>query len=236
MIISPPLTKATFLKRYKRFLVDVRLENGELLTIHCPNTGSMKHCQEPETPCWFSLSNNPKRKLPGTLEIVTTSLGFLAGVNTGRPNQLVKEAILEGKVPELAGYEDLKSEVRYGEENSRIDLLLESPAGKCFIEVKNVTLEDKQGLLLFPDAVTSRGTKHLRELMTMVNRGHRAVLFFCVQHSGVERVAAAGHIDSLYAKTLKEALAAGVEVLAYKCKLTPEEIRLDHSIAFVPEL
>lgn len=236
MIIDPPLTQATFLKRYKRFLVDVRLENGEELTIHCPNTGSMKHCQEPETPCWFSVSDNPKRKLPGTLEIVTTSQGFLAGVNTGRPNLLVKEAISAGTVPELAGYDHIKSEVRYGEEKSRIDLLLESGDSKCFVEVKNVTLEDKPGLLLFPDAVTARGTKHLRELMAMVGQGHRAVLFFCVQHSGVKQVAPAAGIDPLYAETLKEAVARGVEVLAYDCVLSPEEIRLNNSVAFQLDL
>lgn len=233
MRFSPPLMQGTLLKRYKRFLADIETTDGSITTIHCPNTGSMKHCVVPGTPCWYSLSDNPKRKLPGTLEITTTAAGHLAGVNTARPNSLVREAIEQGVVTELAGYSSLRSEVRYGEENSRIDLLLEHPDRRqCFVEVKNVTLEADDGLIIFPDAVTSRGTKHLRELMAMVKAGHRAVLFFCVQHSGATAAGPADDIDPLYGRTLREALDSGVEVLAYGCDLGPDEIALRRRLDF----
>ena len=179
MKFEPNLHSARLLKRYKRFFSDVLTQKGEELTIHCPNTGSMKNCLVAESPCWFSLSTNPKRKLAGTLELVTTEYGNLAGINTHRANHLVKEAISENKIPQLTGYENLRTEVKYGKENSRIDFLLEdADRGLCYVEVKNVTLEVLDGLVMFPDAVTSRGAKHLRELMDVVNQGHRAVLFF----------------------------------------------------------
>jgi len=229
---TPAFEQARFLRRYKRFFADVALADGSELTIHCANTGSMKHCLEPGTPCWFSRSDNPKRKLPGTLEIVTTSDGLLAGVNTGRPNRLVEEAIEAGRIPELAGYSVLRREVRYGSEKSRIDLLLEEGDARCYVEVKSVTLTAGNGLAQFPDAVTSRGTKHLRELMAMVAEGHRAVLCFCVQLSGVNRVSPAEDVDPVYAQTLREAVAAGVEVLVYACRLSAEEIVIERKLAF----
>lgn len=233
MKISPPLEKATLIKRYKRFLADIRLENGELLTIHCPNTGSMKNCWAEETPCWFSRSNDPKRKLPGTLEITTTQDGSLAGVNTQRPNHLVREAIENGIISELQGYDHIRPEVKYGEEKSRIDLLLSRGDDLCYVEVKNTTLGMGDGRVLFPDAVTTRGAKHLRELMKMVGDGHRAVLVFCVQHSGAETVGPADEIDPQYGVILREAMASGVEVLAYGCQLSPEEIVIDRALPFV---
>lgn len=233
MKISPPLEEATFLKRYKRFLTDIRLENGEELTIHCPNTGSMKNCWVAETPCWFSRSNDPKRKLPGTLEITTTPDGFLTGVNTHRPNHLVKEAIENGTIVELQGYDSLRSEVKYGEEKSRIDLLLSKGNELCYVEVKNTTLGVGDGKVVFPDAVTARGTKHLRELIKVVEEGHRAVLVFCVQHTGAKVIGPADEIDAEYGTTLREAIAKGVEVLAYGCKLTPGEIVINQRLPFV---
>lgn len=234
MKFKPPFEQGTLLRRYKRFLADVELPGGELLTVHCPNTGSMKNCVVPGTPCWFSRSDNPKRKLPGTLEITTTPLGWLAGVNTGRANHLVREALTEGVISELADYRNIRSEVRYGEENSRIDFLLQGDdRPDCYVEVKNVTLEVGDGLLTFPDAVTARGTKHLRELSTMVRAGHRAILLYCVQHSGATRAGPADDIDPVYGATLREALAAGVEVLAYGCKVTAEEITLARRLPFV---
>ena len=232
MTLDPPLEAAVFVKRYKRFFADVELPDGSPLTIHCANTGSMTYCQNPGTACWFSRSDNPKRKLPGTLEIVTTTSGLLAGINTSRSNHLVAEAISSGLIQELQGYPDMNREVRYGEEKSRIDLLLEKPGEKCFVEVKNVTLEAGEGLARFPDAVTTRGVKHLRELMRIVAEGQRAVLLYCVQMSGIERVAVAADVDPQYAETLIEAVEAGVEVLAYGCKLTPEEILIDRKVAF----
>ncbi|MBV1931390.1 MAG: DNA/RNA nuclease SfsA [Porticoccaceae bacterium] len=232
MKLDPPLESAVFIKRYKRFFTDVELPDGSPLTIHCANTGSMSYCQNPDTACWFSRSDNPKRKLPGTLEIVTTTSGLLAGVNTSRSNHLVAEAIQSGVIKELQGYSDMTGEVRYGEEKSRIDLLLEKVGEKCFVEVKNVTLEAGGGLARFPDAVTTRGAKHLRELMRVVAEGQRAVLLYCVQMTGIERVAVAAEVDPQYAATLSEAIKAGVEVLAYGCKLTPEEIVIDRKVAF----
>jgi len=222
-----PLLPATFIKRYKRFFTDIRTEQGELLTVHCPNTGSMKNCQVENSPCWYSLSNNPKRKLPGTLEIVTTSFGNLAGVNTSRPNHIVRRAIENGLISELCGYENIRSEVRYGEEKSRIDLLLEGGREQqCYVEVKNVTLDCGDGHAQFPDSVTSRGTKHLRELMVMVAEGHRAVLFFCVQLTGVQNMSIADHIDPLYGQTLSAAIDAGVEVLVWQADLSAQNIGL----------
>ena len=237
MKIAPPLLPATFERRYKRFFADVRTQSGELLTIHCPNTGSMKNCLVEGSACWYSLSDNPKRKLPGTLEIVTTSEGHLAGVNTARPNYLVRELIEAGLVPQLQGYSQIRSEVRYGEEKSRIDLLLEDESlGQCYVEVKNVTLDMGEGLATFPDAVTSRGTKHLRELMAMVTAGHRALLFFCVQLTWVERMEVAADIDPVYAATLAEAVAAGVEIIAWRASLGAGEIVLDQPVSCLQEL
>jgi sugar fermentation stimulation protein A len=230
---DPRLLPATFIKRYKRFFTDIRTEQGELLTVHCPNTGSMQNCQVENSPCWYSLSDNPKRKLPGTLEIITTSFGNLAGVNTARPNHLVKQAIEDDLIPELRGYQDIRSEVRYGEEKSRIDLLLEGQTGQCYVEVKNVTLDCGDGHAQFPDAVTARGTKHLRELMAMVAEGHRAVLLFCVQLSGVESMSIAGHIDPLYAETLSAAIDSGVEVLVWQADLSEHSIRLQRPLALI---
>ena len=232
MKFDPPLIEATFLKRYKRFLVDVRLGNGELMTVHCPNTGSMKNCLVEGTPCWISLSDKPGRKLPGTLEITTTAAGHRAGVNTARPNHLVREAIENGTITELQGYDSIRGEVKYGDENSRIDLLLENDRSRCYVEVKNVTLEAGGGLIIFPDAVTARGTKHLRELIAVTGQGHRAVLMFCVQHSGASATGPAADIDSLYTATLKEAVDAGVEVLAYGCRISGEEIAIHRKLGF----
>lgn len=233
MKIDPPFEQATLLKRYKRFLTDIRLSSGEEMTIHCPNTGSMKNCWVTETPCWFSRSNNPKRKLPGTLEISTTPDGDLVGVNTQRPNHLIREGIENGTITELQGYDSIKPEVKYGEENSRIDLLLSKGESQCYVEVKNTTLGVGNGKVLFPDAVTTRGAKHLRELIKMVEEGHRAVLVFCVQHSGAKAVGPADEIDPQYGEVLREAIAAGVEILAYGCHLTPEEIVVTQRLPFV---
>ncbi len=232
MIIDPPLEEAVFLRRYKRFFADVVLGDGSELTIHCANTGSMRHCLNPGAPCWFSRSDNPKRKLPGTLEMVTTDGGLIAGVNTARSNHLVAEAVKGSVIEELQGYSEVRTEVRYGEEKSRIDLLLEDGDAQCFVEVKNVTLEAGGGLATFPDAVTTRGAKHLRELMRVVAEGQRAALVYCVQLSGIEQVSVAEAIDPTYAATLAEAMAAGVEVLAYACKLTPGEIAVERRVDF----
>lgn len=233
MKFNPALKEATLLRRYKRFLADVCLPDGEEVTIHCPNTGSMKACLDDGGRCWFSESDNPKRKYSRTWEIATTPAGDLAGINTGRANALVLEAILNGTVAELQGYDSWKTEVRYGAERSRIDICLSGSGVDCYVEVKNVTLCVGAGQGLFPDAVSARGSKHLRELMLMVEQGHRAVLLFCVQHSGIDRVSPAADIDSVYAATLREAAAAGVEILAYKARLSAEEIVITESLPVV---
>ncbi len=229
MKFDPPLESATLVKRYKRFMADVKTENGEELTLHCPNTGSMKNCNLAGSRVWYSDSGNPKRKYPHTWELVEVEAGAIAGINTNRANSLVKEALENQVIPDLVGYDQLKTEVKYGEENSRIDLLLEFSDQLCFIEVKNVTLGEGD-TVYFPDAVTERGRKHLRELMKMVEQGHRAVLFFCVQHNGVKRVKPADHIDPAYGETLREAVAAGVEVMAWQCRLSDTEICLERAM------
>lgn len=222
--LTPPWQTAELIKRYKRFMADVRLADGQIITVHCPNTGSMRNCLVPSSPCWYSTSANPKRKYPHTLEVVTTPSGHFAGINTGRANSLVEIAIAAGVIKELQGYASLRREVVYGAERSRIDFVLaESPSdpGPCYVEVKSVTLMESEGLGLFPDAVSERGSKHLRELMAMVQQGHRAVLLFCVQHTGIEWVEPADAIDPVYGKYLREAIAMGVEVLAYGVRIEP---------------
>ena len=217
MKFNEELKEGVFVKRYKRFLVDVRLANGDLLTMHCPNTGSMKNCGEPGDQVWFSQSDNPKRKYAHTWELVRLTEGHLACINTHQANGLVKEAIDKACLPELAGYQTVRTEVGYGLEGSRIDLLLESgsQAPRCYVEVKSVTLAMGEGLGLFPDSKSARGAKHLRELMAMRALGHRAVLFFCVLHEGISEVRPADNIDLIYGTLLREAMAAGVEVFAY---------------------
>ncbi len=238
MRFEPPFQRGVLLRRYKRFLADIRLECGKEITIHCPNTGSMKNCLAQNSPCWFSESDNAKRKYPNTWEIATTPEGDLAGVNTGLANKLVVEAIESGVISELQDYQTLKTEVRYGEEKSRIDIFLcDERHRDCYVEVKNVTLRDDtdaiEGRGLFPDSVSARGTKHLRELALMVEQGHRAVLLFCVQHSGIKRVSPAVEIDPLYASTLREVMAKGVEVYAYQAELSAHEIVLKRSLPVV---
>ncbi len=238
MKFQPPLEKAILLRRYKRFLADVELSDGSVITVHCPNTGSMQRCIVEGGPCWLSTSDNPKRKYRHTWEIATVPGGFKAGINTHRANALALEAINNGLVRELADYTQQQQEVRYGQENSRIDIFLSAhPADErdCYVEVKSVTLGIPKGLGLFPDAVSKRGTKHLRELMHIRASGCRAVLFFCVQHTGIKQVAPAENIDPEYAATLREAVAAGVEVIAYRAKISAREITLTNAVPVVTQ-
>ncbi len=217
MDFSLPLQEATLQLRYKRFLADVVCHSGTDLTLHCPNTGSMKNCAQPGSRIWYWDSANAKRKYPCTWELVEVENQYLACINTQRANGLVVEAINNGVIQELQGYDQLQTEVKYGQENSRIDILLtqKGPVPHCYVEVKNVTLKAEDGLGLFPDAVTERGRKHLRELVAMVDQGHRAVLVYCVAHTGIDRVAPAWSIDPAYADSLIWAMQSGVEVLAY---------------------
>ena len=226
----PELIEARLIKRYKRFLADVELADGSVVTVHCPNSGSMKGCAVPGSRVWLSTSDNVKRKLPYTWELAEVN-GCLIGLNTGLPNRLVAEAIGNGTIAELQGYDTMRPEVPYGD-HSRIDLLLESPGRRCFVEVKNVTLVE-EGRALFPDAVTTRGQKHLNELMRVVREGDRGVIFFTVQRSDGHAVSPADAIDPEYGRLLRLAMQNGVEALAYRAEVTAEAIRLTDKLAVI---
>lgn len=226
-----PLTKGTLLKRYKRFLADIELETGEIITAHCANPGAMTGLKDPGLTAWLSKSDNPKRKLAYSLELLEVD-GGLVGINTAHPNRIVEEALATHQVPALAAYKTHRREVKYGEK-SRIDLLL-SQEGlvDCYVEVKNVHLMRTPGLAEFPDSVTARGTKHLGELEKMVAEGHRAVMFYLIQRSDCDRLSIAGDIDPAYAEALAKAMKGGVEVMAWDCTITTEEIKLNRALDF----
>lgn len=220
----------TLVRRYQRFLADVTLEDGSLVTAHCPNSGSMKGCATPGSRVYLSRSANPGRRYPLTWELVECG-GGLTGINTSLPNRLVAEAVRDGAIPELGGYDSLRGEVPCGE-RSRIDLLLEGAAGRCYVEVKNATLIEGQRAL-FPDAVTTRGQKHLRELMRVVADGDRGVIFFTVQRGDAASLSPADAIDPEYGRLLRLALGSGVEALAYRAEISTEEIRLKQRLPVV---
>lgn len=226
MKFEPPLVPAQLLRRYKRFLADVQMPDGTVTTVHCPNTGSMKGCVVTGSRCWVSDSGNLKRKYRYTWELATTESAHVAGINTGRANKLVVEALNAGIVRELAGFDQIKTEQRYGSENSRIDIWLRRGEQQTFIEVKSVTLAETGGCGLFPDAVSVRASRHVRELMGVQREGHRAVLFFCIQHTGVEVVSPADLIDPAYGQVLRQAVGLGVEVIAYAADINEHEITL----------
>ena len=214
----PGLVSGTLLRRYKRFLADVRLDSGEEVVAHCPNTGSMKAVNVPGGRVWLSPSHNPKRKLAWTwewIELPEPDGGTaLASVHTGRANGLVEAAINAGEIALLTGYQTLKREVKVGE--ARLDFRLDDPEkGAAYVEVKQVTLKEADGHGYFPDSVSVRGTKHLHTLAALAEQGERAVLLFCVAHEGIADVAPATHIDPTYAAALSDAVNAGVEVVAY---------------------
>ncbi|PWB31213.1 DNA/RNA nuclease SfsA [Pseudomonas sp. SDI] len=234
MRFSPPLEEARLLRRYKRFLADIELASGEQMTIHCPNTGSMLNCMREGGKVWFSRSNDPKRKLPGTWEISETPQGRLACVNTGRANAIVEEALRAGTISELAGFTALRREVPYGEERSRIDFRLEFASGPAYVEVKSVTLGYPDSpIAAFPDAVTQRGAKHLRELAALARQGVRAVQLYCVNLSGIEAVRPAEEVDAAYAAALRAAVAEGVEVIAYGVQLDGEQVVIDRALPVI---
>jgi sugar fermentation stimulation protein A len=223
MRFPAPLTEGRLLRRYKRFLADVELASGEVVTAHVANPGAMLGLAEPGMRVLLSRSASLTRKLPWSWELVEAA-GALVGINTAHPNGIVADAIAAGAVPELAGYDILRREVRYGK-NSRIDILL-SGAGRpdTYVEVKNVHLSRVPGLSEFPDSVTARGAKHLAELSDMVAAGHRAVMFYFVHRGDTTAFRLARDIDPTYAAAFDRALAAGVEMLAYQCRVTPEEV------------
>ncbi len=234
-----PLQAGILQRRYKRFLADITTTAGQSITVHCPNTGSMAACAEPASRVWYWDSGNAKRKYPCTWELVEVAGKYLACVNTQRANALVAEAINTGVIGELQGYTSLQQEVKYGQENSRIDILLsqhEAGLADCYVEIKNVTWwrgDNAQGVGTgeFPDAVTERGRKHLRELAAMVAEGKRGVLVFCAAHTGIDVVGPAWDKDPRYAQALIEAIEAGVEVYAYGAQINTAGINLTRSLA-----
>ena len=228
MRFETPLIPGVLLRRYKRFLADVRLEDGREVTAHTANTGSMRTCAEPGSQVWLSHHGDPKRKLAYTWEI-SQSAGTWVGIHTQRANRLAEEAIAQGAIPSLVGYTHIRREVSYGK-NSRVDLLLQAQGHPdCLVEVKNVTLV-QAGQALFPDAVTERGARHLEELMLQVAQGNRAVMLFVVQRTDAQTFAPADDIDPHYGKLLRQAKASGVEVLAWDFWVSPEEIRIRQAL------
>lgn len=229
MEFKSELISGKLIRRYKRFLADVKLESGQEITVHCPNSGSMKNCANPGWRVLLSKSANLNRKYPFTWELVHNGSCWI-GINTGIPNIIAAEAITSGTITELTGYDSLRREVRYGK-NSRIDLLLESAAEKCFVEVKSVTLVEDDGNYYFPDAVTERGKKHLLELTDMVKQGHRAIMLYVIQRADGLEFRPAAHIDPAYAEALRLAEKNGVEIAAYRAEITPPEIVIKNSVA-----
>lgn len=233
-----PLIKGTLIKRYKRFLADVTLETGEEITAHCANPGSMLGLKDPGSTVWLSPATNPKRKLKYSWELIETNdfnKKTLVGINTSLPNKLAEEAILNGTIKELLDYQNLKREVKYGE-NSRIDILLDNPEineQKCYVEIKNVHLLRENNLAEFPDSVTARGAKHLKELSDMVKQGHRAVMFYLIQREDCTSFSLAEDIDKAYKDAFLKAIDTGVEAIAYKCKLTTTEIKVTKPVKII---
>jgi sugar fermentation stimulation protein A len=236
MKFTSPLLRGRLVKRYKRFLADVILDNGDLITTTCPNTGSMMGLLEPGSFVWLSSSDNATRKYKHTWEIVEARFGDtseLVGINTNHPNKLVTEAIMADRIEELGGYGQLKREVKYGR-NSRIDILLtDEKKPPCYVEIKNVHMMREFGRAEFPDSVTERGAKHLAELSDMVAAGHRAVMLYLIQMNSPISFSLARDIDPFYAAAFDSAKAAGVEAIAYRCHIDAEGITVDRRVEFI---
>ena len=225
----PRLIQGTLIKRYKRFMADLKLRNGHLVTAHCPNSGSMLGCSEPGRTVYLTRHNNPKRRFKYTWEIIEMPTS-LVGVNTLIPNKLVKTSILADKIQDLSGFDRVRSEIKYGG-NSRIDLLLEKGESQCFVEVKNCTLVT-DGVAYFPDAVTSRGLKHLVELQQQVRLGNRGVMFFVVQRTDANVFKPADHIDPVYGKELRKAFRNGIEIMVYDVILDLKGVELNQRMPY----
>lgn len=228
------LQKAILKKRYKRFLADIVTENGEEITIHCANTGSMKNCFVDGGAIWYEPSTDPKRKTKGSWTLSETPQGRIACINTHLANSLVEEALQSDMIPELSGFIKLRREVKYGEENSKIDFYLEYSNRMVYLEVKSVTLGfEGTDIAAFPDAVTARGSKHLRELSNIQSDNIEAYILYCVNLTGIEGVRLANEIDPIYSATFKEVLKNGVKVLVYGTTITDDEIKISHPLRFI---
>ncbi len=225
MDFPQPLKRGTLVSRYKRFFADVVLDDGQEITAHCPNPGAMLGLNTPGLPAWVSRSDDPKRKLAHTLELVEAD-GGLVGINTMHPNRLTAEALAADALPELTGYTSHRREVKYGS-NSRVDFLLEAQdRAPCWLEVKNCHLRRTGALAEFPDCVAARSLKHLKELTAMVEAGERAVMLFVIQRMDCDAFSACAELDPAYASGLTKAAANGVEVLAYACEISPQAVRI----------
>ncbi|QIA08289.1 DNA/RNA nuclease SfsA [Draconibacterium halophilum] len=226
MIFEKELVHGKLIKRYKRFLADIELDTGEVVITHCTNSGSMKSCLENGAEVFLTPVDDPKRKTKFTWEMIKIN-GDWVGINTGNPNKLAYEAISSGELPEFNGYTNVKREVKFGD--SRFDVYAENENEKCFIEVKNVSMKEGE-YALFPDAVTTRGQKHLKTLMDVKKRGMRAVMLYIIQRSDVSVFAPAKAIDPDYAALLKQASEAGVEIIPMQAKVTPTGIVLSRKL------
>lgn len=223
MEFNPPLVRGTLIKRYKRFLAAITLDDGSIITASVPNTGSMLGLTDPGSRVWLSVNHDGKRKYPHALQLVEAD-GVIVGINTHLPNRLTAQAINAGMIDDLSAYKSLKSEQKYGQ-NSRIDFLLEDESkGKAFVEVKNVHFVRRAGVAEFPDTVTERGAKHLRELTAMVQQGHRAIMVYLIQRNDCERFQLCRDMDTNYCLEFDQAIAAGVEAYAIRCHISPEAI------------
>jgi sugar fermentation stimulation protein A len=221
------LVQGTLIKRYKRFLADVRLDSGEIITAHCPNTGTMLSCSAPASRVCLSRSENPKRKYPFTLEMVKERSTWV-GVNTARTNKIVVESLEKGQIAEFQDIAAVKAEIKTSD-HTRLDLQVVHGNNSTFIEVKNCSLAI-DGWAMFPDAVTARGTKHLHELIRLSRQGQRTCIFFLVQRTDADRFCPASHIDAVYSDALAQAGAAGVMILAYQAEVTPQKIEVIRSL------
>lgn len=222
------LVHGRLIKRYKRFLADVTLDNGEIVTAHCTNSGSMKSCLEENAEVYLSPVNDPKRKTKFTWEMIKINKDWV-GINTGNPNKLAFDAVKNDEIEKLKGYTDVKREVKF--DDSRFDVMAKNDSETCFIEVKNVTLKEGN-YALFPDAVTSRGKKHLETLAKVKEKGMRAVMLYIIQRTDVEIFAPAKDIDPEYAESLKKVYQKGVEIIPIQAKVTPQKIELIKELPF----
>ena len=227
MRFQTPLLPARLLRRYKRFLADIELEDGQQVTAHCPNPGSMLGLTEVGQKIWVEPNDDPRKKLKYGWRLVELEAGHFVGIDTGKANSIVREALVEKSIPSLDSYDRLRAEVKYGQ-NSRIDFLLSHADGSdCYVEVKSVTLQRQDGLAEFPDSVTQRGTKHLNELSTMCAKGHKAVMLYLIQRTDCVHFAAASDIDPIYANALDVVVGSGVEVICLSTQITPHGIWVD---------
>lgn len=233
MRFERPLVAATLLQRYKRFLADVELADGSVITVHCPNTGRMTGCAEPGSEVWLSESSDTRRKYRYTWELTRDRDGNFVYIHSARANRVIAEALADGRIDELAGYSEIAAEVPIGDAGSRADFLLRDKGRECFVEVKCVTLHTGDGIGCFPDAVSARGARHLRELAAARSRGSRAVLCFCVQHPAVSEVRPADAIDPAYGNALREAVAAGVEVIAWRAMVGVDAVVIERPLPVV---